>query len=128
MAALAQCLVKTFDEMMDRGETPPVPREWVRRENKWRAARWGVDAELVVDESGSTRPLRDVLADLVADLMPTAERLGCSAELADLLVIAARGPGYVRQRQWVDEGAGLDEVVASLRAEMLRDLAEESRG
>ncbi|MGI9197123.1 MAG: glutamate--cysteine ligase [Candidatus Nanopelagicales bacterium] len=130
MAALAQCLVKTFDEMMDRGETPPVPREWVRRENKWRAARWGVDAELVVDESGSTRPLRDVLADLVADLMPTAERLGCSAELADLLVIAARGPSYVRQRRLVEEGAGLDEVVAALRAELLQDIADtpESRG
>ena len=128
MAALAQCLVKSFDEMMDRGEQPPEPREWIRRENKWRAARWGIEAELVVDDSGRTRPLADIVGDLVADLMPVAERLGCAAELVDLLVIAARGPGYVRQRQWVDEGASLDEVVAFLRTEMLRDLAEESRG
>ena len=121
MAALAQCLVKSFDEMMDRGATPPVPREWVRRENKWRATRWGIEADLVDDE-GRTTPIVDVVADLVADLMPTAEELGCQTELADLLVIAARGPSYVRQRQLVSEGASLDEMVAAMRAEMLRDI------
>ena len=126
MAALAQCLVKSFDEMMDRGEQPPEPREWIRRENKWRAARWGIEAELVVDDAGHTRPLAEIVADLVAELMPVAEQLGCASELADLLLIAARGPGYVRQRRLVDEGASLDEVVAALRAEMMDDLREAS--
>ncbi|TEX51408.1 MAG: glutamate--cysteine ligase [Actinomycetales bacterium mxb001] len=125
MAALAQCLVQSFDEMMDRGETPPVPREWIRRENKWRAARWGIDAELVVDDAGHTRSVRDLTRDIVVELAPVAERLGCSTELADLLVIADRGPSYVRQRRLVDQGAELPEVVMSMRQEMLHDLGIE---
>ena len=122
MAALAQCLVQSFDEMMDRGETPPVPREWIRRENKWRAARWGIDADVVVDDSGHTRPIRDVTRDLVVELAPVAERLGCSTELADLLVIADRGPSYLRQRRLIEQGAELPDVVAAMRQEMLHDL------
>ena len=127
MAALAQCLVQSFDEMMDAGRKPPVPRVWVRRENKWRAARYGVDADLVVDDSGRTQPLREVVAELVADLMPIAERLDCASELSDLLVIAERGPSYVRQRRLVEEGLGLDELVGRLREEMIADLAEPDR-
>lgn len=122
MAALAQCLVKSFDETMDRGDTPPVPREWVRRENKWRAARWGIDADLVVDDSGHTRPIRDITRDLVVELAPIAEELGCSTELADLLVIADRGPSYVRQRRLIEQGADLGQVVAAMRDEMRHDL------
>ena len=125
MAALAQCLVQTFDEAMDRGETPPVPREWVRRENKWRAARWGIEAELVVDDAGRTRPIRDVTRDLVVELSPVAEQLGCANELADLLVIADRGPSYLRQRRMAEEGADLGDVVAAMRHEMLADLGIE---
>lgn len=126
MAALAQCLVKSFDEMIDRGESPPVPREWVRRENKWRATRWGVEADLVVDDEGHTRSLVDVVDDLVEDLAPVAAELECSAELADLVWIARNGPSYVRQRHMVAAGAGFDEVVAALREELWQDVVGES--
>lgn len=126
MAALAQCLVKSFDEMIDRGESPPVPREWVRRENKWRATRWGVEANLVVDDEGHTRSLVDVVDDLVEELAPVAAELECSAELADLVWIARNGPSYVRQRHMVAAGAGFDEVVAALREELWQDVVGES--
>jgi len=126
MAALAQCLVKSFDEMIDRGESPPVPREWVRRENKWRATRWGVEADLVVDDEGHTRSLVDVVDDLVEDLAPVAAELECSAELADLVWIARNGPSYVRQRHMVAAGAGFDDVVAALREELWQDVVGES--
>ncbi|MGZ6826927.1 MAG: glutamate--cysteine ligase, partial [Mycobacteriales bacterium] len=44
VAALGQCLVDTFDREIDRGYTLPTPKGWVVRENKWRAARYGLDA------------------------------------------------------------------------------------
>jgi glutamate---cysteine ligase / carboxylate-amine ligase len=125
LAALAQALVADFDRMIDHGETPEVPREWVRRENKWRAARWGIDADLVVDESGRTRPLRGIVDDLVDRLLPIAAELGCAAELADLRRIAAEGPSYVRQRRVVAEGGDLPAVVASLQAELAQSIARE---
>jgi carboxylate-amine ligase len=128
LAALAQSLVTEFDRMIDRGETPEVPREWVRRENKWRAARWGIDADLVIDESGHTRPLRDIVDDLVERLLPIATELGCAAELEDLRRIAAEGPSYVRQRGIVAEGGDLPGVVQALRAELAESIATEVGG
>lgn len=125
LAALAQCLVTQFDRMIDGGETPPVPREWVRRENKWRAARWGVDAMLVIDESGHTRALRELVDALVEELLPLAEELGCRAELLDLRRIAAEGPSYVRQRRVMSETGSFPAVVERLRAELDASLAAE---
>ena len=125
LAALAQSLVTEFDRMIDAGVTPDVPREWVRRENKWRAARWGVEADLVIDESGHTQPLREIVDGLVDRLLPIAHDLGCATELADLRRIAAEGPSYVRQRRVVDEGGDLQGVVRALRAELADSIAAE---
>ena len=69
------------------------------RENKWRAARYGIEAELIVDDDGRTAPLRDLLAELVDDLAPVAERLGCTEELLRAKQILAVGPSYQRQRR-----------------------------
>jgi carboxylate-amine ligase len=125
LAALAQSLVTEFDRMIDAGVTPDVPREWVRRENKWRAARWGVEADLVIDESGHTQPLREIVDGLVDRLLPIADDLDCAAELADLRRIAAEGPSYVRQRRVVAEGGDLQGVVRALRAELADSIAAE---
>ncbi|MFZ4509903.1 MAG: glutamate--cysteine ligase [Candidatus Nanopelagicales bacterium] len=125
LAALAQSLVTEFDRMIDAGVTPDVPREWLRRENKWRAARWGVEADLVVDESGHTQPLREIVDGLVDRLLPIAKDLDCAAELADLRRIATEGPSYVRQRRVVAEGGDLQGVVRALRAELTDSIAAE---
>jgi carboxylate-amine ligase len=121
MAALSQCLVHRFDQLIDRGYTLPVPRAWVVRENKWRAARHGIDAEIIVDEEGNTVPLRDAVTELVEELTPIARQLGCVSELHDTLAILERGPSYVRQRELVAGGAGLTDVVDSIVAELRSD-------
>ena len=98
VAALSQCLVEQFDTQLDRGYTLPTPASWMLRENKWRAARYGLDADIVVDEKGTVRPVRQAILDLVEDLTPTAKRLGCEAELADVERVLAVGASYQRQR------------------------------
>ncbi|TFV64233.1 UNVERIFIED_ORG: glutamate--cysteine ligase [Bacillus sp. AZ43] len=121
VAALTQCLVDQFDTQLDRGYTLPTPAEWVVRENKWRAVRYGLDAEIVVDEKGTVRPVREAIADLVEELMPTAKRLECEAELSDVTRILAAGASYQRQREVAAASGGkLEAVVDSLLAE-LRD-------
>src|SRR5436853_251929 len=52
VAALAQCLVEWMDSLIDRGYTLPCPKAWIVGQNKWRAARYGIDAEIIVDEPG----------------------------------------------------------------------------
>ncbi len=125
LAALAQSLVTEFDRMIDAGQEPEMPREWVRRENKWRAARWGVEADLVIDDAGHTQPLREIVHALVDRLMPIATELGCDAELADLRRIATGGPSYVRQRHVVTSGGDLPAVVHHLRTELAEAIAAE---
>jgi carboxylate-amine ligase len=119
VAALAQCLVEQFDTQLDRGYTLPTPASWILRENKWRAARYGLDAEIVVDDQGTVRPVRRALLDLVEDLMPTAKRLGCAGELADVERVLGTGASYQRQRAVAAAHDGdLTAVVDSLLAEM----------
>jgi carboxylate-amine ligase len=119
VAALAQCLVDQLNTQLDRGYSLPVPKSWVVRENKWRAARYGLSAELIVDEHGATRPLREAIAELVDDLVPLAHRLGCPQELADVLVILEGGASYERQRRVAAaHGGDLLAVIDSLLAEM----------
>jgi YbdK family carboxylate-amine ligase len=121
VAALSQCLVEQFDTQLDRGYTLPVPASWVLRENKWRAARYGLDADIVVDDKGTVRPVRQSITDLVEELEPTARRLGCEAELADVERVLAVGASYQRQRAVAAAtGGDLTAVVDSLLAE-LRD-------
>ncbi len=121
VAALSQCLVEWHDTLIDRGYTPPCPRAWIVRENKWRAARHGLDAEIIVDETGALTPLRVAIAEVVEELAPVAKRLGCAEELAGVTGILERGPSYVRQRRLVEGGASLVDVVDSLAEELRTD-------
>jgi carboxylate-amine ligase len=124
IAALSQCLVERLDRELDRGYTLPVPTSWVLRENKWRAARYGLDAEVIVDDLGNVVPMKHAIADLVEDLMPTARRLDCAAELADVERILAAGASYQRQRAVAAANGGdLSKVVDALLAEMKDGLA-----
>jgi carboxylate-amine ligase len=115
VAALSQCLVDTLDREIDKGYTLPTPKGWIVRENKWRAARWGLDAR-IIREDESTIPVRDALLELAHDLKASAERLGCSEELARIEQVVAHGSSAQRQRA-VGASGDLKAVVDSLLAE-----------
>jgi carboxylate-amine ligase len=119
VAALAQCLVQRFDTLLDAGDTLPEPRPWIVRENKWRAARYGLDAEIVVDNAGRVRPLVEAIHDVVEDLLPVAAELDCRAELEAVPRLIQRGASYQRQRATAAAHEGeLVPVVDLLLAEM----------
>ena len=123
VAALSQCLVERLDRQLDDGYTLPVPKSWVVRENKWRAARFGLDAEIIVDDRGTVSPVRRALLDLADDLMPTARRLGCADELTGIDRLLAAGASYQRQRAVAQANGGdLTKVVDSLVEEMTSGL------
>jgi carboxylate-amine ligase len=118
LAAIAQSLVESMDVRLDAGEKLLVPREWVVKQNKWKASRHGLDADLIVDDRGARAPLRDAIAQLVTDLAPTAARLGCLEELTANIEVLDHGASYRRQRAVVDAGGTLVDVVDSLVAEL----------
>jgi carboxylate-amine ligase len=121
-AALSQCLVEMLNGQLDRGYVLPVPKGWTVRENKWRAARYGIDADVIVSDDGKTRPLRELLVELVDELVPIGERLDCAKELLRIKDILEVGPSYVRQRAWAETAGGnLRAVVDGLLLEMKQD-------
>lgn len=121
VGALVQSLVHRIDGQIDRGEPVYIAREWTIRQNKWLAARHGLDAKLIVDDEGSRATARDAVADLAAELTPIAHELGSAAELADVASILEVGPSYVRQRAVRNGGGDLHDVVRSLVAEFATD-------
>ena len=118
IAALVHCLAARLADRHGTGERLAVhPTHWIS-ENAWRALRYGVAGHLVDLDTGRREPTRSRLARLVDDLSPTAERLGCSDELAGVRVLIA-GNGADRQR-YVAEREGLVGLVAWLARETER--------
>jgi carboxylate-amine ligase len=101
IAALVQCLVRLDADPVDvAGE--------VLAENRFLAARDGMDARLVEPAMWGRRPVRERLAELVEACEPVARELGCVEELADVARLAA-STGAARQRE-----AGIDGIVETL--------------
>jgi carboxylate-amine ligase len=121
VGALSQSLVQLFDRQLDRGYTLPRRPPWVVRDNKWRATRYGLDAIVITDDSGYTAPLRDELYELLAELRPVADRLGCTAELEVVSEVLDCGASYERQRAVAAKGGGLTDVVDALVTEFAED-------
>jgi len=120
IVALAHCLVVDLDERAAAGEQLTTLPPWHVQENKWRAARYGLDAIVILDAASNERLVTDDLTDLLRRLEPVAARLGCSAELASVATILDRGASYQRQRAVADRTGGdlvavVDSVVRELR-------------
>src|SRR5207237_2344616 len=106
LVALTHCLVVDLADRHDRGERLPNMPPWHVQENKWRAARYGLDAWIILDEDSNERLLLDDLTDLLDRLAPVAERLGCTDELALVAEIPRRGASYQRQRRVAERTGG----------------------
>ncbi len=121
LAALSQCLVQYLDDLIDAGQQLPRNQIWMLRDNKWRAARFGLNADLVVNSAGTIRPIVEIIEDTLEQLQPTARALRCESELADVHRILAARPSADRQRSIFQETGDLTDVVAALRAEFRTD-------
>ncbi|MCV7471571.1 glutamate--cysteine ligase [Micrococcus luteus] len=134
VTAYTQCLVDDLSASLERGETVEVLPPWHVQENKWRAARYGMDATVIVDARGTQVPLAEHLPAEIERLTPVAERLGCAAELAGVQAMIDDGGAAARQRRVEAQalagppaaGEDTDDAVAPLRAVVL-DAAARTR-
>jgi carboxylate-amine ligase len=119
LTALTHCLVVDLERRLDAGEELPTMPPWHVQENKWRAARYGLDAEIILDAAGNERLVTDDLDDLLERLSPLARKLACEEELRLVAEIPKTGASYQRQRRVLAENDGnlvavVDSVVAEL--------------
>jgi carboxylate-amine ligase len=123
LSALVHCLVVDLDTRLAAGETLPTLPPWHAQENKWRAARYGLQAIVITDDRNTERLVTDDLDDLLERLVPVARRLDCEDELRSVADIPARGASYQRQRAVAHESGGdlvavVDSVVSELRGSL----------
>ena len=95
LTALIQCMVQAMSEEIDRGTYQSEYHPMMVQQNKWRATRFGPDAELVNSEDYQQYSVQQSIDRLIKTLRPTAESLDCVAELES----ASRLPGSTGSRQ-----------------------------
>jgi glutamate---cysteine ligase / carboxylate-amine ligase len=123
LAALIQSLVATLGSAFECGDVDPPDPHLLLEENRWRAARDGLDARLIDLEHDTERSAPEAIRALVERCAPAAEALGCAEELELVEEILARGNGADEQRQAYEETDSLLEVTRRLVEETAPRLA-----
>lgn len=115
IAALTQSLVATLAER----PVPVQPRILIA-ENKWRAVRHGLQADLFDLEQDRSVPAAVAVRELVDRAAPAAGRLGCEPQLAEVERLLERGTGAEEQRQASEDQGGLVGVARWVAEETIR--------
>jgi glutamate---cysteine ligase / carboxylate-amine ligase len=116
LAALIQAMVKELAEDFDAGKRLPEHAWPMLDENKWLAARHGLDGDLVDLPSHQRVAVRELARRLVDRLRPHAEELGSGAALEGIEDILARGNGASRQLVVYEANHDLTELMAEIVA------------
>jgi carboxylate-amine ligase len=114
LAALIQAMVKELAEHFGAGKQLATYPWQMLDENKWLAARYGLEAELV-DLPSSERVSAKALARRLIDrLGGHAQDLGSASELAAVQDLLARGNGAARQLVVYEANHDLREVMREI--------------
>jgi carboxylate-amine ligase len=112
VVSLVKVLVEAFHEDREQREPP-----WeILDENRWLAARHGLEAELLDHTSGRRHGVRELTESLLARLQPTARELGCERELAAIDDLLRAGNGALRQQMVYEANHDLRELMAEIVA------------
>lgn len=118
LVALVQALAAWADDRYRAGQPFAPPDPWWLRENKWRVARAGLDAEIVSDDGQGTAPLRGEIDRLLVVLEPFARKLGTQEDLRAVGRILERGTGHQRQRAVLERTMSFAAVARSMAREL----------
>lgn len=109
IVAFAHLLALHFDRT--KPSEYSVPRRWLLRENKWRAIRFGMDAELISHRDLSVFSLKEGLTTLLGEMQDIIERFGYQQEAATLLEMIEVGNSAKRQRKIFNASGDLTAVI-----------------
>jgi carboxylate-amine ligase len=117
LAALVQCIVRLEVEGESQTFDAAIPPE-VLAENRFLAARDGMEAELIAPELDERVPARGLLEELLIACRPHAEALGCTEQLDGVTRLAEK-TGARRQLELSRSLGSLPRVVAVLADDFL---------
>jgi carboxylate-amine ligase len=116
LAAYCQALVKLYCDRFDSGEAIPSFHRILTSENKWLAARYGLEAPLMDLVTGRRNrlPVAQLVRRRLKELEPHARELGSESELEGIQDILANGNGADRQLRVFNANRDVVEVVREI--------------
>jgi carboxylate-amine ligase len=116
IAAYCQALVKQLCERYETGEEIPSYHRILTSENKWLAARYGLDAPVMDLATGRRNrlPISRLIRRTVEQLRPHARELGSERELEGVLDILGKGSSAERQLRVFNANRDIVEVAREI--------------
>src|SRR6188508_3306504 len=116
IAAYCQAMVKQLCEQFESGEQIPSYHRILTTENKWLAARYGLEAPVMDLATGRRNrvPVAQLVRRRLRDLEPHARELGAERELEGIRSILGRGNGSDRQLRVFNANRDIVEVVREI--------------
>jgi carboxylate-amine ligase len=103
IAALYRCLLRMLWRLKRHNQRWRIYARMLINENRWRAARYGIDESLVDFGRRALVPYADLLEEILALVREDAEQLGCVAEVEHARSIVRRGTSAHAQRRIFQE-------------------------
>lgn len=117
VAGLTACLAEEARRLHMAGEATADMPEWLIREHRWRAARYGLDAQITALAGTQQCTVRQWTEDAIRRLTPIAAEIGAANSLASAAHVLARGNAASRMRAAHRRG-GHNAVIALLIDEL----------
>jgi carboxylate-amine ligase len=116
LAAYIQALVKYYSERFDAGQEVPSYHRMLVTENRWLAARYGLEAPVMDLATGRRNrvPAAQLVRRALREIRPHARELGSDRELDGIEEILSRGNGADRQRRVFNANRDVTEVVREI--------------
>jgi len=125
IAALAQAVVVKLYKLRERNLGFRRYHRALIEENKWRAARWGIDGKLIDFGKRREVPMRDLAVELLEFVDDVVDQLGSRRETEYVRKILSDGTSAERQVEVYRHTGDLRAVVQSL-VEETRESVEQS--
>src|SRR5689334_4584680 len=122
IAALIQAIISKLFKLLRQNTTFRVYRRRLLDENRWRAARYGIDGKLIDFGKEAEVEMRSLLNELIEFVASEAEELGTHREMAHIERIMREGTGADRQLAAWERTRDLRSVVDHIVAETYEEL------
>ncbi len=111
IAAIMQCLIAKLHKLHQKNQSFRIYKRVLINENKWRAARWGIEAKLIDFGKEEEVPFEELVEELLDFIDDVADDLGCREELNFVHTILKQGSGADRQLAVYNKTKDLKKVV-----------------
>ncbi len=122
VAALMQCIIAKLSKLHQKNQSFRSYRRILINENKWRAARWGVDAKLIDFGRQEEVAFPVLINELLEFIDDVVDELGCRTEVNYVYQMLEQGSGADRQLKIYEDTNDLKKVMEYVVAQTKKGL------